>query len=142
MSRNRALGLLVGPILLLAGLLWASYHLVTHVRYAGASQVRATVLTAHYEQDGRGVHARRIVLAVPEAVPLDNLSSAPEGLRPGDTVTALTRPGHALLPGQLRWSLLLLPSCFVLVGLAGTATGVMHRRENPPPRPADPEAWD
>ncbi|MFD8595480.1 hypothetical protein ACFV1L_10805 [Kitasatospora sp. NPDC059646] len=141
---------LIGPLLVLAAILVVLPNIQARRDFADAPRVRATVLTAEY--DARET-ATVITLAAPDAVPLDDLRTAPDGLAPGDTVTALVRPGHALLPEQLRRSSLVLPVLFAGAGCAATVVGLLALRADPPrlpgrprrPRlptgPTDPEAW-
>ncbi|WP_030273967.1 hypothetical protein [Streptomyces sp. NRRL B-24484] len=136
------LGVVAGPVLLLAGLALGAPDLRARVDFAGAPHVRATVLVAAYDRTARGTTARVITVAAPDQVPLADLRSAPHGLHPGDTVTVLSRPGHALLPSQLRWSTLLLPAGLALMGLLLTVLGIQALRSEPPPAAGDPEAWD
>ncbi|PJN29809.1 hypothetical protein CG736_04665 [Kitasatospora sp. CB02891] len=140
MSRNPKLLALIGPLLMLVAVLMGWSNIQARIDFADAPRVRATVLTADY-REARSSTARDITLGVPEPVPLDDIRTAPGGLVPGATVTALVRPGHALLPAQLSWSTLILPVFLAALGLAGTVIGVCAIRADPPTGPTDPEAW-
>ncbi|PBC67677.1 hypothetical protein BX265_8307 [Streptomyces sp. TLI_235] len=140
-GRNQKLGLVVGPIFVLGALLFGGPNTTARFDYAGAPRVEATVLVADYDHTARGTIARIITVAAPDPVPVDDLRSAPRDLVPGTTVTVLTRPGHALLPSQLRWSVLAVPALALLAELVITWVGVEALRDDPPSGPTDPEAW-
>ncbi|MFC9330873.1 hypothetical protein [Kitasatospora sp. NPDC057015] len=114
--------------------------------FSGAQRVRATVVTADCQHSARGTRARSIILAAPEELVLDDLSSAPDDLDVGSTVTVLTssdHPGHAVLPGQLRWAVLAFPSFMAVFGVLMTFLGVDAIRRLPrSPSGVDPERWD
>ncbi len=137
MGGNQKLGALVGPVFVLGAVLFAWPNTKARLDFADAPHVRATVLSAEYVKGA----AAEVTLAVPEPVPLDDLRTAPDGLAPGDTVTALVRPGDALLPEQLRRSLFFLPTLFAAVGCLFTAVGFLALRADPPTGPTDPESW-
>ncbi|MFF0297714.1 hypothetical protein ACFYST_04765 [Kitasatospora sp. NPDC004614] len=139
MGRSKKIGVLVGPLLLLVGVFLGWSNIQARCDFAGAPRVQATVLSAHYKPGG--TNAFEIILGIPEPVPVDDIRTAPDHLMPGDTVTALVRPGHALLPEQLSWSTLVLPVLFAGVGLLVTVVGVRAIRADPPTGPTDPEAW-
>ncbi|MEV7116854.1 hypothetical protein [Kitasatospora griseola] len=140
MSRNPKLLALVGPLVMFVAVLMGWSNIQARIDFADAPRVRATVLSADYLK-ARSSTARDITLGVPEPVPLDDIRTAPGGLVPGATVTALVRPGHALLPEQLSWSTLVVPVFFAVAGLVGTVIGVCAIRADPPTGPTDPEAW-
>ncbi|MFD7983397.1 hypothetical protein ACFXKJ_28230 [Kitasatospora indigofera] len=146
MSGSQAAGVLAGPLFVLFALGTSLPNIEARFDFAGAHPVRATVVSADYRHSARGTRALGIVLAAPQTLVLDDLPSAPDDLDVGSTVTALTgsgRPGHAVLPSQLRWSVLAFPAFMALFGVLMTFAGVDAVRRLPrSPGGADPERWD
>ncbi|MES5823443.1 DUF3592 domain-containing protein [Streptomyces sp. RG80] len=132
--------------------------------FDGAGEVTAVVTRTEYAKPKLKVDAEAIEVTLTNgsgtAATIDDVTTAPDGLTPGDRVTVLhdpARPGHALFPSQLGWSALMFPGLsFAVLGLiqtlvvAGVATravlvrrtrggrlGEMRGREHPEQRRED-----
>ncbi|WP_152627685.1 hypothetical protein [Streptacidiphilus melanogenes] len=113
---------IIGPIFLVIGIVYTNKALAAREDYAHAHPMTARVVSAQYVKADRS-QAETIVVAVNgsgEKAMIDDVTSAPDYLVPGQTVEVLmssTRPGHALFARQLNGSKLMLPIGAIVAGV-------------------------
>lgn len=123
-----ALVLTVGLLFVTVGVVFSLDNMAARLHFDDAEQVPAVVVEADYVKPQLKQSPEFISVALADGnkgrVSIDNVAQAPDGLSPGDHVTVLydaARPGHALLPGQLRWEALMFPGgLFLAFGLVPT----------------------
>lgn len=151
MGIGQALGVVIGPLVAVAGVAFGWSYVETRHDYAHARPVAAVVAEVEYTRPATRQGADRMTVALPGTTSADRLEvddphSAPDRLAPGDPVTVLvadSRPGHAVFARQLGLGDLGIAAGMVLFGLLFTAAGVAAlRRGNPRWRPPTAESWD
>ncbi|MEU9337092.1 DUF3592 domain-containing protein [Streptomyces sp. NPDC048290] len=118
-------GLLGGVAFVVMGSFLAWDNVSARWYFRDAERVSAVVVEADYVKPQWKQGASFISVDVAGAhdvrASVDNVFQAPDGLSAGDHVTVLydaSRPGHALFPGQLGWTKLMVPGgLFFLAGL-------------------------
>lgn len=122
------LGLTLGLLFVTIGVAFALDNVAARLHFDDAEKVPAVVVDADYNKPQWKQSPKFVSVALTDGektrASIDNVTQAPDGLSPGDHVTVLydaARPGHALLPSQLRWTALMFPGVlFLAVGLIPT----------------------
>ncbi|MFI1352751.1 DUF3592 domain-containing protein [Streptomyces sp. NPDC020898] len=122
------LALTLGLLFVAVGVVFGLDNVAARLHFDDAEKVPAVVVDADYNKPQLKQSAKFVSVALTGGhnmrASIDNVGQAPDDLSPGDHVTVLydaARPGHALLPSQLRWEALMIPGgLFLVVGLVPT----------------------
>ncbi|MET8290135.1 DUF3592 domain-containing protein [Streptomyces sp. NPDC005132] len=122
------LALTVGLLFVTVGVVSSLGNVAARLHFDDADQVPAVVVGADYNRPQMKQSLKFVSVALTDGhkmrASIDNVGQAPDGLSPGDHVTVLydaARPGHALLPSQLRREALMFPGgLFLACGLVPT----------------------
>jgi hypothetical protein len=127
--------MILGPVILAVGLYVSAGQAGAWLHFHGKPQISAVVEEANYKKPALKQEASSVMVGFTvdgrqKHASIDDTFTAPDGLSAGDQVSVLfdaDRPGHALFPSQLGWSMAVLFELFwVLMGLGITTKAVIE----------------